>query len=129
MHLGCRHILLDMPQSESIDNFAAILNRYLQDPTSHQKFVIRLTIPGDKVKAEQIYSKFIEFKAMTQNSVNVMVCLSIQADLPSESWLMRFYGEKVFAIQVSTNAFISNKKGYPILSETHAKIFKEYMKI
>ena len=41
---------------------------------------------------------------------------------------MRFYGEKVFGLQISINSFVTNQKGYPILSEAHAKIFKEYMK-
>jgi hypothetical protein len=49
MHLGIGYILVDMPKSDKIDNFAAILNRYLSNPCLHQKFVIRLDIPGDEI--------------------------------------------------------------------------------
>lgn len=32
MHLAVGYILLDMPRSEKIDNFGAVLNRYLSNP-------------------------------------------------------------------------------------------------
>lgn len=62
LHLGIGYILVDMPKSDKIDNFAAIINRYLSNPCLHQKFVIRLDIPGDEAKAEKIYQKYIELK-------------------------------------------------------------------
>lgn len=55
MHLGIGYILVDMPKSEKIDNFAAILNRYLSNPCLQQKFVIRLDIPGDESHAEKVF--------------------------------------------------------------------------
>lgn len=32
MHLAVGYIMLDMPRSDKIDNFAAVLNRYLSNP-------------------------------------------------------------------------------------------------
>ena len=55
MHLGIGYILIDMPRTDNIDNFAATINRDLSNPCLHQKFVLRLDIPGDEVKAEKVY--------------------------------------------------------------------------
>jgi len=42
---------------------------------------------------------------------------------------MRFFSEKVFGIQLSVATFISNGKGFPVLSKVHQKLCKEFMKI
>jgi len=55
MHLAVGYIMLDMPRSDRIENFAAVLNRFLCDPCSSQKFVIRLTIPSDEAAAEKVF--------------------------------------------------------------------------
>jgi adenylate kinase family enzyme len=55
MHLAVGYILLDMPRSEKIDNFAAVLNRYLSNPCLQQKFVIRLDIPDTDAEAEKLF--------------------------------------------------------------------------
>lgn len=62
LHLGINYILLDLPKSDKIDNFAATINRYMSNPCSHQKFVIRLDIPGDDFKAEKVFQKYVELK-------------------------------------------------------------------
>jgi len=35
LHLGINYILLDLPKSDKIDNFAATINRYLSNPCLH----------------------------------------------------------------------------------------------
>ena len=55
--------------------------------------------------------------------------LVIGTDLPSASLIYRFFGEKVYAIQLSTSTFISNQKGFPVLSKAHQSIVKQFMKI
>ena len=97
MHLGIGYILIDMPRTDKIDNFAATINRYLSNPCLHQKFVLRLDIPGDEVKAEKVYQKYVEFKQLCEYPIQLSVCLNLHADLPSEDFLLRFYSEKLFA--------------------------------
>lgn len=50
MHLAVGYILVDMPETPSgkIDNFAAVLNRYLANNLVQQKFILRLTLTGDE---------------------------------------------------------------------------------
>ena len=40
-------------------------------------------------------------------------------DLPNRKIIDRFFGERVFAIQLATSTFLSNQKGFPVLSKVH----------
>ena len=114
------HIVLDLPmKGERIDNFAGILNRYLQNLTLQQKFVIRLTLPGDDAAAERVYQRYLELKHLTEHSVFLSVMLVLGADLPDRKIIDRFFGEKLYAVQLATSSFLSNQKGYPVLSKVH----------
>lgn len=55
MHLACSYIMIDMPRSDKIENFAATINRFMANPCTQQKFVIRLDIPDDTAEAEKLY--------------------------------------------------------------------------
>ena len=64
MHLAVGYILVDMPETPSgkIDNFAAVLNRYLANNLVQQKFILRLTLTGDEEQDEKTYAKYIFLK-------------------------------------------------------------------
>ena len=101
---------------ERIDNFAAVLNRYMSDPCLQQKFVIRLTIPDCEKDAERIYMKWIELKKLCDYSIWLSCCLNLtSSDYFSSDFLLRFFSEKMFAIQLQQDCFITNNKGFPVL--------------
>jgi protein arginine N-methyltransferase 5 len=59
----------------------------------------------------------------------VQVILHLQADLPDyDTFLKRWFGDKVFAIQLDSSAFLQNTKGFPVLSKKHQDACKEFMK-
>ena len=120
LHISVSHIVLDLPtKGDRIDNFAAILNRYLSNLTLQQKFVIKLTMPGNDKEAERVYARYLDLKTLTEHSQYLSVLLVLGSDLPDPNILMRFFGEKVIGVQLSVNTFINNKKGFPVLSEPH----------
>lgn len=129
-HVSCSHIVLDLPmKGNSIDNFAGILNRYLQNLTLQQKFVIRLIVPGDEAAAEKMYERYLELKHLVEHSIYFSVMLVLGADLPSASFLYRFFGEKIYAVQLPVSAFITNQKGFPVLSKAHQSACKVFMRV
>ena len=129
-HVSCAHIVVDLPMKGScIDNFAGILNRYLANLTLQQKFVIRVTIPGDDQQAEKVYQRYLELKHLVEHSVYLSVMIVLGSDLPNRKIIDRFFGEKLFAVQLATRSFISNQKGYPVLSKVHQEICKQFMKV
>ena len=91
--------MLDMPmKGDRIDNFAAILNRYLSNLTLQQKFVIKLTLPGNDREAERVYARYLELKTLTEHSIYLSVLLVLGSDLPDPKIIMRFFGEKVIGV-------------------------------
>ena len=55
--------------------------------------------------------------------------LVLSADLPDRRIVDRFFGEKLYAVQLATNAFVSNQKGYPVLLKAHQAVCKQFMRI
>lgn len=47
------------------------------------------------------------------------IVLEVSADLPSQQECDRWLGEPVKCLLISTSTFLTNKKGYPILSKLH----------
>ena len=91
--------------------------------------MIRLTIPGDDAAAERVYQRYLELKHLVEHSVFLSVMIVLGSDLPDRRIIDRFFGEKIYAVQLSTNAFLSNAKGFPVLSKVHQQICKQFMRV
>lgn len=48
----------------------------------------------------------------------------MSSDLPSEDEIARWIGEPIRCIVLSTDVFITNRKGYPVLSKAHQSLLK-----
>jgi protein arginine N-methyltransferase 5 len=60
-------------------------------------------------------------RCMCEYHPRIFAALELTADLPSSSQLERWMGEPVKAIIIPTSVFITNKKGYPTLSQRHQR--------
>lgn len=52
----------------------------------------------------------------------VFVAIEIGADIPSESVIDKWLGEPIKAAILPTSTFLTNKKGFPVLSKAHQRI-------
>lgn len=91
--------------------------------------MIRVTLPGDDVRAEKAYERYLALKHLTEHSVFLSVMIVLEADLPDRRIIDRFFGEKIYAVQIPVSAFINNQKGHPVLSKAHQGICKQFMRI
>ncbi|KAF1321894.1 Protein arginine n-methyltransferase, partial [Globisporangium splendens] len=64
-------------------------------------------------------------RAKCEYNSKIHVALEITADLPSSEELKRWLGEPVRAVLIPTSIFLTNRKGYPTLSQRHQKFFAE----
>lgn len=131
IHLAIEKIMIELPDLEtckSVSNLSRILNKYLEDITVIQKFLIKVRIPGDDDEAEKMYSRFLQFKALCHHSVKIAVVLELGANLPSQEILDRFWGETVHAVHLSIDLFVTNSQKYPVLSKRHQQVVKQYMR-
>lgn len=60
---------------------------------------------------------------MCEYHPKISVVLELTADLPSDEELARWLGEPVRAVIISTDIFLTNRKGYPTLSQRHQRFF------
>lgn len=64
------------------------------------------------------------FRSIGNSDSKLGVALEITADLPSDTCITRWLGEPVKCLIISTEIFITNKKGYPVLPKAHQNVVK-----
>uniref|UniRef100_A0A8C6L4X7 Protein arginine N-methyltransferase 5 n=1 Tax=Nothobranchius furzeri TaxID=105023 RepID=A0A8C6L4X7_NOTFU len=62
---------------------------------------------------------------------NKRVCLAIEvgADMPSDAVIDKWLGEPIKAAIIPTSIFLTNKKGFPVLSKAHQRIIFRLFKL
>lgn len=130
-HLGVPAVLLPPPTYYS-NNYAAVINSTL----SQSYFTLWLRIPlvspqraspDFQGKASSSSDRCIDdswewwnnFRTACEYHPNLAVALELSADLPSQAALDRWFAEPVKAVFVPTSIFLTNKKGFPVLSKAH----------
>lgn len=67
---------------------------------------------------------------MCDYPIMLSVCLNFQhQECFSDKFIMRFFSEKVFGIELQMSCFTQNSKGFPVLSKQLAKLCQEFMKV
>lgn len=69
------------------------------------------------------------FRTLCNSNKRLGVVLELSADLPSKEAIDRWSGEPVKALVLSTRIFLTNKKGYPVLSRAHQMFVKQFFKV
>ena len=69
------------------------------------------------------------FRSLCDSSRKLDLVLEVTADIPSEEAIQRWMAEPVKAIIVSTKLFMTNKKGYPVLSKPHQALIRRLYKV
>lgn len=69
------------------------------------------------------------FRTLCDSSRKIGVVLELTADLPSEQEIERWTGEPVKALIVPTSIFLTNKKGFPVLSRAHQNFIRTFLKL
>lgn len=59
MHLSIHAIVVDLPKTPRIENFARILNQYFQNVHCGTRFILRIEVPSEFNEAEDIYQKYL----------------------------------------------------------------------
>lgn len=104
-HLGVNAIILTCPKGQN-DNFARILNQYLEKGFYYQKILIQVS----NASWEDWNSLRLKCGPSTALGVSLVIDSAIS---PWE--IQRWLGEPIHTIYLPRGVFISNKDGYPIL--------------
>ena len=68
-------------------------------------------------------------KTMCDSHKRVGLALQITADIPPSDVLERWYGEPIKACFVPTSIFLTNRKGFPVLSKAHQTVIQRLFKV
>jgi protein arginine N-methyltransferase 5 len=128
-HLSLQACLLPTPKGKSCANYARCVNQILQGLTTLQLW---LRVPLVKSEGDSMddtseglndsWELWNSFRLLCEHDSKLSVALDVLSTLPSETSLGRWMGESVRAAILSTDAFLTNARGYPCLSKRHQKL-------
>ena len=58
-----------------------------------------------------------------------LTAIEVGADMPSEAVIDKWLGEPIKAAILPTSIFLTNKKGFPVLSKAHQRIIFSLFKV
>lgn len=72
-----------------------------------------------------LFFRWNRLRQISNSEKNIGVALEIGPDLPDNDVLVRWLGEPVRCALIPTNIFLTNKRGYPVLSRPHQSFVKQ----
>lgn len=87
-------------------------------------------IGGESLEDEEdTWEWFNILRTMCDTPKRIGVCLELSTDLVAETSLQRWLGEPVKCAMLPTNIFLTNRKGFPVLSRSHQTFIKKVMRL
>nr|XP_033781486.1 protein arginine N-methyltransferase 5 [Geotrypetes seraphini] len=85
-------------------------------------------IHGEK-EEERTWMWWHNFRTLCDYNKRVALAIEVSADLPSDAVIDRWLGEPIKAAVVPTSIFLTNKKGFPVLSKLHQCLIFRLLKL
>ncbi|XP_046557096.1 protein arginine N-methyltransferase 5-like [Haliotis rubra] len=141
-HLGMPAIMVPL-KSRNILNLARCLNEHMLCSYFQQQFWMQVPLvapwdqrddvieglDGGDSPTEDTWEWWHLFRTLCDCNKRLGICLEMTADLPSESVLERWLSEPIKTVSMSTNLFLTNKKGYPVLSKAHQSFLRRLFRL
>ncbi|XP_012285156.1 protein arginine N-methyltransferase 5 [Orussus abietinus] len=136
-HLGLPAITLKLTGSiEKNINLARILfdkmasacnfQVWIQVPMENPFKQVQTHRDQDEVLVESPWEWWNAFRMVCDFDRKLGVALLVSHDLPEQEEIDRWLGEPVRCLVLPTSLFISNRKGYPVLSKGHQALVKKF---
>ncbi|MDB9924768.1 protein arginine N-methyltransferase [bacterium] len=140
-HLSLHAVLLPHPGFSSA-NYARVVNQFLGALFSTALWV-RVPVVAPEVEAaakrgepepssgthfRDPFEHWANFRALCEGHLQLGVCLDVGCALPSDREIDRWIGEPVRALSLAPEAFITNKRGFPVLPKRHQDFVTRMMK-
>uniref|UniRef100_A0A8C4N9H1 Protein arginine N-methyltransferase 5 n=1 Tax=Eptatretus burgeri TaxID=7764 RepID=A0A8C4N9H1_EPTBU len=84
---------------------------------------------GDFDSNEDTWLWWHRFRCLCDYNKRINLALEITADLPSEDEVGKWLGEPIKAALLPTGIFLTNKKGFPVLSRAHQQLLFRLFKL
>lgn len=142
-HLGLPAVMLPI-KGPKIMNLARCFNEHLLSGYFQQQYWVHVPLVSEQDRVDDLvdgeekdensepedtWEWWHTFRTLCDSNKRINIALEITADLPSEEVLQRWLAEPVKAVIMSTSLFLTNKKGYPVLSKMHQSFLRSLFKL
>uniref|UniRef100_A0A6Q2XRJ4 Protein arginine N-methyltransferase 5 n=1 Tax=Esox lucius TaxID=8010 RepID=A0A6Q2XRJ4_ESOLU len=90
------------------------------EPTKHT---------DDGSNDEKTWAWWHSFRTLCDYNKRICLAIEVGADMPSDPVIDKWLGEPIKAAILPTSIFLTNKKGFPVLSKAHQKIIFRLFKL
>lgn len=122
-------IMFELPLHGDVVNLVRLLDNqidiYINSAVLIQFWAL---VPIVNLKTDP-WKKWTKFISSIRNVNRIKLALEIGPELPSDEELDRWLGEPVAALIIQSKIFMTNKKGYPVLSKPHQEFIKKMFNI
>jgi len=116
-----------------IQNYASILNSVLHDTQVQVSILLPLQEePGESQAVHDegsIWQVWNTVQSLTNYNPRLSVALELPRVLPSGALIRQWFAEPVRVLLCSADVFLSNNKGYPVLSKAHQRLMNSFLKV
>ena len=116
-----------------IYNYASVLNSILRDTHVQISIVLALQeepgYPSTSHDEGSVWQVWNTVQTLTNYNPRLSVALQIPKELPSTELIRQWFAEPVRVLLCSSEVFLSNNKGYPVLSKAHQQLLNSFMKV
>ncbi|ELU14784.1 hypothetical protein CAPTEDRAFT_161444 [Capitella teleta] len=146
-HLGVPAVMLSI-QSAECCNLARIINTHIFAGHNYQYWlqipliaaedclddvIENIPAENDPTNADRkeidTWGWWNRVRTLCDSSKKLSIVLEVSADLPSKAVMDRWLGEPVKAAVLPTDIFITNRKGFPVLSKAHQALVHSLLKL
>jgi len=69
------------------------------------------------------------FRCIANYEKKLNLALELTADLPNQAAIDRWLGEPIKCLIIPTHLFMSNKRGFPVLSKSHQNVIHQFSRL
>jgi hypothetical protein len=124
VYLGTYAIVVHLPQTD-VEEWMRYLLKYAERGLFGDLHVIvevKYQVGGDRAWLD--YTR-LRMMMPEGTKLKMDLMLTLGKDLPAEMELRRWIAERVDYVTISSNCFVTNQKGHPVLSVMHGNIVKK----
>lgn len=114
-------------------NYASVLNAILRETQVQINILLPLqeeAADGNSVQDEgSVWQVWNTIQSLTNYHPRISVALQIPKTLPSKELIKQWFAEPIRILVCSADIFLSNNKGFPVLSKAHQRLLNSFMKV
>nr|CAG4646084.1 EOG090X028A [Macrothrix elegans] len=142
-HLGLPAVMMNL-RKRNVNLARFLHNRVLPSPTNQARYHVWLHLPMVAPESEALlweqdakeetkveddtWHWWNNFRCTANFEKKLSLALELTADLPDLETVERWVGEPIKCLVIPTHLFMTNKKGFPVLSKPHQTVIRQFLR-